>query len=117
MMARVAVKFGELVVEMEELDDFWAMRSQLEIPLAHVRGAAVAPALASVARQLEERVAVLGTGSIVEQEGNLFWDVRDPERAVVITLAHARYHRLVVEVDDPIRVVANINRSLDSEHG
>jgi hypothetical protein len=113
-MAKVAVEFGELVIEREELDDFWAMRSQLEIPLAHVRGATVACATDTPLPR--EAAAVLCTGCIVEHAGSLFWGAHDPERTVVITLAHARYQRLVIAVDDPDRVVARINRCLDREN-
>jgi hypothetical protein len=31
-----------------------------------------------------------------------FWDVRDPEQAVIIHLADERYARLVIEVDGPM---------------
>jgi hypothetical protein len=41
-----------------------------------------------------------------------FWDVRDPEQAVIIHLADERYARLVIEVDDPWASAASINQAL-----
>ena len=48
----------------------------------------------------------------VRQDGQwAFWDVHDPERAVIIDLADERYARLVVEVDDPRATAASINQA------
>jgi len=41
-----------------------------------------------------------------------FWDVRDPERAVIIHLADERFARLVVEVDDPEASAAAIRQAI-----
>ncbi|MGW6919051.1 hypothetical protein ACWGB8_35325 [Kitasatospora sp. NPDC054939] len=38
----------------------------------------------------------------------VFWDVKDPAKAVVIELADERYSRLVVEVSDPRAAVGLI---------
>jgi hypothetical protein len=47
----------------------------------------------------------------VRQDGRwAFWDVHDPERAVIIDLADERYDRLVV--DDPRATAAGINQAL-----
>ena len=49
----------------------------------------------------------------VRQDGRWpFWDVRNPERAVIIHLADERYDRLVVEVDDPWATADKINQAL-----
>ena len=41
----------------------------------------------------------------------VFWDVRDPKRTVIVSLAHERYKKLIVEVPDPSSVVALIGRA------
>ncbi len=51
--------------------------------------------------------------SQVRQDGQrAFWDVHDPERALIIHLADERYARLVIEVDDPWATAASINQAL-----
>ncbi|WP_210749607.1 hypothetical protein [Nocardia vermiculata] len=42
----------------------------------------------------------------------VFWDVKDPAKAVVIELADERYARLVVQVDDPSATVALVENAL-----
>jgi hypothetical protein len=49
----------------------------------------------------------------VRQEGEwAFWDVRDPERAVIIHLADERFARLVIEVDEPEASAAAIRQAI-----
>lgn len=44
---------------------------------------------------------------------HLFWQVKNPNKAVVIELAEAAtYDRLIIEVDDPRATVALIEQSL-----
>jgi hypothetical protein len=55
---------------------------------------------------------MLWSGDVREQGRWAFWDVRDPERAVIIDLEDERYARLVIEVDDPAATAAAIRRAL-----
>jgi hypothetical protein len=60
---------------------------------------------------------VVAAGS-VRQEGDwAFWDVRDPERAVIIHLDDERFTRLVIEVDDPAATAATIRQAIDGGSG
>jgi hypothetical protein len=49
-----------------------------------------------------------------QQADWVFWDVHDADKAVVIELAHEHYGRLVVQVEDPQRVVDEIEQALNS---
>lgn len=42
-MATVRITETDLVIEMHGMDQFWALRSSLSVPLAHVRGVEVRP--------------------------------------------------------------------------
>lgn len=104
-MANVSVTGDTLVVELEGLDKLWAFRSRIEIPLRNVRGATQDPGIAREAKGLRmggTHFPGLITAGTFRSGGEwVFWDVRDPARAVVIELADERYSRLVVEVADP----------------
>lgn len=114
-MARITFENTTLVVTVEGLDKLWALKSRLEIPLAHVRGATHDPGI------IRDRKGVRAPGTHVpgvitagtwQHEGErIFWDVRNPEKAIVIELADERYTRLVVEVDDPRAVVTLIEQA------
>ncbi len=112
-MVTVELDDGKLILEMEGLDKLWTLKSRLEIPLAHVRGASYDPTLADVSwkgiREEGTRIPGLITGGTFYQEGKrVFWDVKDAEKTVVIDLVDERYDQLVVEVGDPLAVVDEI---------
>ncbi|MFI1733534.1 hypothetical protein ACH40E_30825 [Streptomyces acidicola] len=106
-----------LTAEFQGLDKLWTLKSRLEIPLAHVRGATHDPGIAREPRGI--RVAgthmpgVITAGRFRRGGERLFWDVKNPAKAVVIELAGAAtYDRLVIEVDDPRATVALIEQSI-----
>ena len=106
-----------LTAEFQGLDKLWTLKSRLEIPLAHVRGATHDPGIAREPKGI--RVAgtylpgVITAGRFRHDGERLFWDVKNPAKAVVIELADAEsYDRLVIEVDDPRATVALIEQSI-----
>ena len=90
---------------MEGWDKLWAVRSQLEIPLAHVTGVRLDP---DAARGWWHGLKLVGTnipgilaaGTFYQSDGAVFFDVHDPERSIVFDLDHESYKRLVIEVED-----------------
>jgi hypothetical protein len=44
----------------------------------------------------------------------VFWNVRDPEKTVIVSLDHERYKKLIVEVANPDAVVATLLKSRQS---
>jgi len=36
----------------------------------------------------------------------VFWDVRHPEQTIIVSLAHERYKKLIVEVENPAATAA-----------
>lgn len=121
-MAKVTVADGILTVEISGLDKLWSLKSRLEIPLAHVRGATADPGVAHYRggwRGPGTYVPGALTAGTFHQDGDrVFWDVHDPAQAIVIELDDERYQRLVVQVDDPKSTAETINRAVDTTpHG
>ncbi|RKT54303.1 hypothetical protein [Saccharothrix australiensis] len=109
-MAQVHIDGDNLVVVIEGLNKLWALKSSLTIPLAHVRGATADPGIAKEPKGIRAPGAhlpgVITAGTFHIDGDRVFWDVRDPAKAVVIELADERYARLVLQVDDPRATVA-----------
>ena len=112
-MAEVELTENALIVHVRGMDRLWALKSRLEIPLAHVVGAEVDP---EVAQEWRKGIRASGThvpgvitaGTFYQEGERVFWDVHDPEKTVVIQLRDERYARLVIEVDDPPATAAAI---------
>jgi hypothetical protein len=116
MAAKIELTGDELVVQMEGADKLWALKSQLQVPLANVVGAADA---AEMSRKWLHGVRIGGThipgvisaGRFHTHGETVFWDVHRPERAIAIELRGEHFSRLVLEVDDPVGDVARIEQA------
>jgi hypothetical protein len=116
-MVQVSLHGDRVRFEVERWDKLWALRSQLEIPLAHIRAVRADP---EPARGWWHGLRLAGTqipglltaGSFYQSGGFVFYDVHDPERTVVIELDHEHYQRLVIEVASPAEVVATIRSAI-----
>lgn len=120
-MTTVEIQDDQLVARIQGLDQVLALRSELSIPLTHVKGAAVRPPEVRKRWRNPLRAHVPGTdmpyvvmaGSFLFLDGeHAFWDVHDPGRTVVIELDHERFAKLVLEVEDPQATVAAINAAI-----
>ncbi|HEV3461803.1 MAG TPA: hypothetical protein VG413_07160 [Candidatus Dormibacteraeota bacterium] len=125
-MTKVEIENDRLVARIQGLDQVLAFKSELSIPLAHVKGAAESPP--DVRRRWRNplRIRLLGSdmpyvvmaGSFVFLDGeHAFWDVHDPDRTVVIELDHERFAKLVLEVEDPQATAAAVNAAVAGPRG
>ncbi|MFJ9622555.1 hypothetical protein [Streptomyces sp. NPDC101181] len=101
---------------MEGLDKFWALKSRLTIPLAHVRGATMDPGILGEPKGIRAPgthvPGVITAGTFHRDGEKVFWAVRDAQKAVVVELTGAeRFTRLVVEVEDPRAAVALVEQA------
>src|ERR1700694_2034503 len=125
-MTRVELQDDRLIAHIQGRDKVLALKSELTIPLAHVKGATVSPP--DVRRRWGSllRMHVPGTdmpyvvmaGTFVFLDGeHAFWDVHDPDRTVVIELDHEKFAKLVLEVEDPQAAAAAINAAVAGPRG
>ena len=102
---------GDVVVfNVQGMHKLWALKSQLTIPRAHIRGA----------RQDAEAVnrwwkgwrvgthvpGLLTAGTFYFEGQQIFWDVANVDHAIIIDLLDEDYHQLIIEVADPAAVLA-----------
>ena len=116
-MAEVELAEDALIVHVRGMDQLWALRSRLEIPLSHVVGAHADPQEAQwwwrgTRIGGTHMPGVVAAGTFYQEGERVFWDVHDPEKTVVIRLKDERYARLVIEVEDPPATVAAIQEAL-----
>ena len=116
-MVEVTVRDGLAVFEIEGADKLWALKSRLEIPLAHIRAVR---ADAEAARGWWHGLRAPGTnvpgvitaGTFYQHGRRVFWDVHDPERVIVIELHDERYDELIIEVAEPVTVLGLLQTSM-----
>ncbi len=115
-MVEVTIDGSSAVFEVEGLDKLWAFKGRMEIPLRHIRGVRADP---TAARAWWKGLKMLGTslpgviaaGTFYQDGKRIFWDVHDPESAVVVELVDERYSELIVQVADPDATVAQLDEA------
>ena len=121
-MTSIEATHDKLVLTVRGFDVVLALKHTLEIPLAHVLGAEI-----GIDDALRERLrgslrmpgshipGVITAGSYVTHGSWMFWDVHgDGDKAITIAIAHEKYDRVVVDVEDPHAAVASIRTAIAS---
>jgi hypothetical protein len=116
-MVNVTTEGERVVFVVEGLDKLWSFRSRLELPLAHVTAVEHDP---EVVGRWWHGVKVLGTdvpglfaaGTFYYHGELVFWDVRHSERAIIVSLKHERFKKLIVEVADPTETVSMLRQAI-----
>jgi hypothetical protein len=111
-MIEVELTARSLIVRMQGINRFLALRRQVECSLANVQ--AVTTGISPELRELPLRATrKVGTRLLLRNNpiilgsfgtrsgGDYFYAIRTGDRAITITLDHERYRALVLEVDDP----------------
>ena len=116
-MVDVSIEDNRVIFDVLGTHKLWALRSRLEIPLAHVTGAERDPE--QVGRWWHgwkligsDLPGIFAAGTFYYRGELVFWDVRDFERTIVVSLSDERYKKLIIEVDDPQTVVARLRAAL-----
>jgi hypothetical protein len=118
-MTTVETTHDKLVLTVHGFDVILALKHRLEVPLAHVLGAEV-----GVSDEVRERLShslrlpgthlpgIITAGSYLEHGRWMFWNIRTGKNAVTIRIAHDKYDRIIVDVEDPASTVALVTTAL-----
>jgi len=114
-MTEVEITSSSLRVVVKGFDKVLALKSSVEVPLTHVRGASQDPDALRERHGLRlggtSLPGVVAAGSFYDGRW-WFLDVHHPEVAVKIDLDHEHYAALIVEVENPEETVAAINAAV-----
>ena len=98
------------------LHKVWALRSRIRIPAADIVD--VGPGEPIVRQEWPgwrlpgtSLPGVITAGSYFKDGKWSFWDVVRPSRAIAVTLRNHRFSRLIVEVADPVAVIALLQQA------
>jgi hypothetical protein len=116
-MVEITIEQDNIVFQVQGWDQLWSLRSRLDIPRRHIKGAHVDP---EPAMGWFEGLKLAGTsiphvfraGSFYQKGNLVFWDVSDPAKTIVVELTDERYAKLIVEVAAPEEAVRLINNAI-----
>jgi hypothetical protein len=108
----------DMIINIEGLDKLLAFKGKVTIPLAHI-----VKVEHNTKPLMDFKHATFGIGTIFAgriQAGSFkedgeksFWDVRDPKKAILITLKDEEYGKLLVEVDNTDEVMKALEASIN----
>lgn len=108
-MVELSIEHGMLVVDVKGVDQLFAARRRIEVPLSAVRSVRYDPAAArrwpGVRAPGTHIPFVVRAGTFYSHDQRSFWDVHHADRAIVIELEGERWNRMVLEVADPAAAV------------
>lgn len=118
-MVNVTVDGDKAVFEVEGWDKLWALKSRLEIPLAHITSATADDDAAKgwwhgVRLGGAELPGVLTAGTFYRKGGLVFYDVHKPENTIVVALNHETYEKLILQVHDPKDAANRLNQAISN---
>jgi hypothetical protein len=116
-VVNITTENDKIVLELQGWDKLWALKTRLEIPHANVRSVRADP---TIARGWWKGIRAPGThlpgviiaGTFYQDGKRIFWDVKEPEKTIVMDLMDDRYDQLIVEVADPPEVVRTIQDAI-----
>jgi hypothetical protein len=114
-MVTIKIDGDQVIFEVQGGDKLWSLRSRLEIPLSHIKGARIdaAPAMGwfqGLKLAGTDWPNIFRAGTFYQQGELVFWDVREPKNTIVIDLDHERYKKLIIEVENPEQETKRINQ-------
>ena len=114
-MVQISIEGARLTLEVLGIHKIWALKSRLQFPLSSVKSVTIDPQLADRPRGLRAPGTyiprLLTAGTFYADKKRWFWDVCDPNHALIIELEGEKYQILVVEVEKPSQVVAQIEKA------
>jgi len=119
-MAKIKIENEQLVVTVQGIRKFFAMKSEISVPLDNVESVTTGLEWKDLPKTLDK---VLGTnsnelyyGGRFRQDGDkVFYDLSRKEEAVVISLKNEDFNRLVIGCETPDETVALVQQALDKQ--
>ena len=116
-MVDITLSGDNAIFEVEGFDKLWSLKSRLQIPLAHIKGAHADP---EPAMGWLQGYKVWGTdipnvfkaGTFFQSAGLVFWDVHDPLNTIVIDLENEHFAKLIIEVAAPDAAVSLLQQAI-----
>jgi hypothetical protein len=119
LVGTVTIEDGNLVFELNGVDEFLSIKRSISVPLQYV----VSVSTERVPWQPFNQMKIAGAslpgvvkdGRFLSSNGIMFFEMHDPDKCVTVNLDHERYKKIVFEVEDKEATAKQINDALKSK--
>lgn len=117
-MIKVTIHNKDITLTVEGLHKLWALKSEMVIPIEQIVGARLncnEVTMPEGWRLPGTYIPELITAGTYRAHGDkVFWDVVHQEKSIIIDLCKNEYKQLILEVENPETVVAEINSRIST---
>lgn len=118
MSGTVRIEGDNLVFELHGIDEIFAIKRSISVPLKHVVSVSTDNPGWEVFRQLRvggsSIPGVIKDGRYLSPDGMMFFEMHDPAKCITVELDHETYRKVVFEVDDKEAAAKMIGEAIDS---
>jgi hypothetical protein len=116
MSGTLKVEDGMLVFELHGADKILSVKRRIQVPLENVVSVSTEKASWAPFRQLRVIGAslpgVVKDGTFITGDGYVFFEMRNPDKCITVTLDHEKYRKIVFEVEDKDSAARMVNEAL-----
>jgi len=114
----IRVEGDNLIFELHGVDEILAIKRSISVPLKHVTSVSTERVPWNFGRQLRvggtALPGVIKDGRYLTDQGEMFFEMHDPDRCITVNLDHETYRRIVFEVEDKEAAALTVQAALDS---
>ncbi len=116
-MVEIDLSGANLVFRVKGLHKIWALTSELEIPVEHIKSVRkdieLAKSLPSGIKESGVEIpGMISAGTFYQDGKRIFRDISNPENALVFELSDETYAELIVEVEYPDEAIALVEDAI-----
>jgi hypothetical protein len=104
---------NNFLFEVKGMHKLWAFKSEIKIPFEHVLKAYQDTEIVKGKKGFRfpgtSIPGIINAGTFLNNGETNFWDVSNPDNAIVIDLKDEEYHQIIVEVENPAAVIDLLN--------
>ena len=118
-MVEISFVGDNAIFEIVGMDKVWALKSRIEVPLAHIAGAFIDRDAArgwwhGLRMPGTQIPGVITAGTFYQHGSRAFYDVHDADNTIIVQLKDDRYEHLIIEVAHPEAEVSKITSVVSS---
>lgn len=114
----VKIEHSDLVFEIHGIDEIPSVKRSISVPLERVLAVSTERVSWAPYTQRKDRALLPGVvkdGRFLTSEGTMFFEMRDPDKCVTVTLDHEKHKQIVFEVEDKDATAKMINDAINAQ--